>query len=182
MKCRILYHLTMKLPIAFKQDYELSSKIWKVYNRPMTNHEPNDPALAAAYDHFDDDIRPHLLALRLLIFETAASIAGCGEVVESLKWQQPSYATIHPKSGTPIRLGAPKSAPGRYAIYVPCQTTLIETARLTFGDEFQFEGNRALIMSTDTTHSNDAIRHFLAMALMYTRNTQKPHKKRPVPV
>ena len=135
----------------------------------MTNHKPNDPALAAAYDHFDDDIRPYLLALRSLIFETAATIKGCGNVVESLKWGQPSYATIHPKSGTPIRLGVPNSAPGLYAVYVPCQTTLIDTMRLTYHDEFQFEGNRALIMHADKAYSKNAIRHFLAMALMYYR-------------
>ena len=129
--------------------------------------QPTEPDLLAAFNHFSSDIRSHLLALRELIFKTATSINGCGEVVESLKWGQPSYATINPESGTPLRLGAPKSAPGCYALYVPCQTNLIESIRLIYPDEFRFEGNRALIIDPRTPCSPDAISHCLEMALMY---------------
>ena len=127
----------------------------------------SDPKLAAAFNRFDNEVRPHLLSLRQLIFETAATIPDCGEVIESLKWGQPSYATVRPKTGTPIRLGVPKSYPGCYALYVSCQTTLIETLRQTTPDDFIFDGNRALIMRVDTTYSHDITGHCMAMALTY---------------
>ncbi len=117
----------------------------------MMTKQLHDPKLVSAYNLFEDELRPHLLALRQLIFETAATIRDCGEVIESLKWGQPSYATVNPKSGTPIRLGVPKSSPGCYALFVPCQTKLIETIREIYRDDFLYEGNRAVILRADTT-------------------------------
>ncbi len=135
----------------------------------MMTNELRNPKLVSAFNLFEAELRPYLLALRQLIFETAATIPDCGEVIESLKWGQPSYATVNPKSGTPIRLGTPKSSPGCYALFVPCQTTLIETIREIYRDDFQYDGNRALILRADTTYSNDNISHCIAMALMYYR-------------
>ncbi|MCP4934866.1 MAG: DUF1801 domain-containing protein [bacterium] len=151
----------------------------------MTTEKLHDPMLVSAFNLFEDKLRPHLLTLRQLIFATAATIPDCGEVIESLKWGQPSYATVNPKSGTPIRLGAPKSSPGCYALFMPCQTTLIETIREIYHDDFQYEGNRALILRADTTYSNDNISHCMAMALMYYARqsaSKSIGKKRPAPL
>lgn len=129
-----------------------------------------DPQVKVLFDSFPDDVRPHLLALRQLIFQTAASTEGCGHLTEAIKWGQPSYQTEHPKTGTPIRLGIPKSGTGRYTLYVHCQTTLWEAIQFHYQNEFVFEGTRALILRSDKTYSASMLRHCIAMALMYHRS------------
>ena len=129
-----------------------------------------DPEIKAAFDGFPDDVRPQLLALRQQIFTTAAILKKHGHVTETLKWQQPSYQIIQPKSGTPIRLGVPKSKEGHYGLYVHCQTRLIESVSLLYPDDFLFEGTRALIINKDRTYPKKAIEHVIAMTLTYHRS------------
>ncbi len=92
--------------------------------------------IKAVFDGFAQPERAHLLTLRSLIFDLATE-----PVDESLKWGQPSYAT---PSGSPIRLGVPKS--GGYAIYCHCATTLIGDFAALFGKDFRYEGNRAVLL------------------------------------
>lgn len=89
-----------------------------------------------AFDSYSEPNRSHLMALRGLILKLASE-----PVEESLKWGQPSYAV---KSGSPIRLGMPKS--GGYAIYCHCQTTLIGDFAAIFGEDFCYDGNRAVLL------------------------------------
>ena len=108
-------------------------------------HAFSNPAVAAVFDAYPADVRAQLLALRELIFEVAASTPGVGELQETLKWGEPAYLTPHTKSGSTVRLGYKRKQPDTYALYVNCQTTLIDTFRAMFGDEFNFEGNRAVV-------------------------------------
>jgi len=52
-----------------------------------------DPAVKRRFDSFAPEARAGLLALRALIFQTAATIPGVGQVQETLKWGQPAYLT-----------------------------------------------------------------------------------------
>ena len=88
-----------------------------------------NPEVAAVYDAYPKDLKSKLLALRRLILETAADTEGVGELEEALRWGQPSYLTTKTKSGSMIRVDRVKNRDDQYAIFVHCQTTLMETFR-----------------------------------------------------
>ena len=50
------------------------------------------------------------MALRGLVFDTAARTAGVGGLTEALKWGQPSYLTEQTGSGTTVRIDRLKAA------------------------------------------------------------------------
>lgn len=128
-------------------------------------HPFTDPAVAAAFDAFPDETRPGLLALRDLIFDVAAVTAGVGALQETLKWGQPAYLTPETKSGSTIRLGAPKD--GGAALYAHCQTTIISDFRGLFPDEFTYEGNRAVRFAEGDDLKPDALSLLIKSALTY---------------
>lgn len=123
--------------------------------------------VAAAFQALPDDVRPQLLELRGMLFEVAASTAGVGEIVETLKWGQPSYLTVRPKSGSTVRLGTTKG--GRAALFCHCQTSLIRQFRELYDGTFEFEGNRALILAKKGKLPRPELTHCMAMALTYHR-------------
>lgn len=124
-----------------------------------------DPAVAAAYEALPRPQRDGLLALRGLIFETAAETPGVGSLQECLKWGQPAYLTPDTKAGSTIRLGLPKQ--GGFALYTHCRTTLIADFRSLFPDDFQYEGNRAVHFKAGTSLPRDPLRLLIRSALTY---------------
>ncbi len=95
---------------------------------------------------------------------TAAETEGVGEIVETLKWSQPSYLTVKPKSGTTIRIDAHGDG---YAMFVNCKTTLVDTYRELYGDVLKFEGTRAVVFSANEELPEAEVRHCIALALTY---------------
>jgi len=126
-----------------------------------------NPAVAAVFDGQPAKVRRRLLQLRSLILDTAAATPGVGRIEETLKWGQPSYLTAETKSGTTIRIDAVKEAPQQVAIYVHCQTRLVERYRELYADELAFEGNRAILLDVDGPLPAGPLRHCIAMALTY---------------
>lgn len=124
-----------------------------------------DPAVEARFVSFPEPRRSGLLALRQLIFETAETTPGIGELEETLKWGQPAYLTPETRAGSTIRLGLPKA--GGYAIYAHCQTTIISDFRSLFPDDFDYEGNRAVLFDDDETPAADKLRLLIRRALTY---------------
>ena len=133
---------------------------------------PTDPAVAAVFDACPPPERRQLLALRRLILDTAGAI-GAGRIEETLKWGQPSYLTPETKSGTTVRIDRVRSAAGRVALYVHCQTGLVDRFRAHYGDVLSFEGNRAILMDAGKALPVDALRHCIAMALTYHRDKRR---------
>ena len=127
-------------------------------------------AVAHVFDAYPPAMRRKLLALRDLIFKTAASMDGVGELEETLKWGEPAYATSQSGSGSTVRINRVKKSPSQYAIYFNCQTSLVETFRTLFPTDFRFEGNRAIIFSESDTVPTDALRFCIAAALTYHRS------------
>lgn len=127
--------------------------------------------VAEAYDSFPCEIRNALLRMRDLILTVGKRIEPIGRVEESLKWGEPSYATI---SGSPVRLGWNKKAPERYAIYFHCRTKLISTFRALYPNTFSFEGNRAITFLKSDQVPVQELEHCLELALSYHRVKDKP--------
>ena len=110
-------------------------------------------------------VQKKLREVRELIFETAEK-TNTGPLTETLKWGQPAYLTEATKSGTTIRLGwQEKSA--QFAVFVSCQTTLVETFRQQFSETLRFEGNRAIVFDIKASIPKRALRSCLGLALCY---------------
>ena len=108
-----------------------------------------------------------LAAIRKLIFDTAVKTDGVGPIEETLKWGQPSYLTPVSKSGSTIRIDRAKGQDDAVALYCHCQTDLVKTFRELYPDEFEYEGNRALIMPASSALPKKELAHCIALALTY---------------
>ena len=104
--------------------------------------------------------------VRALIKRTAQETNGVGEIEESIKWGQASFATVRPKSGTPIRIGGNVEV-GIYSIYVPCSTSLISDFRETHPDMFDYHGSRELRFDISQSLPKSSLELFISAALTY---------------
>jgi hypothetical protein len=134
----------------------------------MTSPPVPEP-VADALSRYPEPVRARLLEIREAIFAIAAETEGVGPLTETLKWGEPAYLTKASKSGTTIRLGTPKSAPGKCAVFFNCKTTLVETFRTHFSSDFYFEGNRALVLSSTVPVPEEPLALCLRAALTYHR-------------
>ena len=131
---------------------------------------PPVPGLVAeALSRYSEPVRARLIEIREAIFVVAAETEGVGPLTETLKWGEPAYLTEASKSGTTIRLGTTKSAPEECAVLFNCKTTLVETFRTHFADNFAFEGNRALIVPITGPLPHQPLMLCLRAALTYHR-------------
>ncbi len=126
--------------------------------------------VAAVFQAYPVPFGRKLLALRELIFETAAATDGVGELEEALKWGEPAYATEQSKSGSTIRIAWKEATPDEYAIYFHCQTTLVESFRAWFPEAFRFEGNRRIVFGKDDVVPLEPLSICIAAALTYHRD------------
>ncbi|MGR3616252.1 MAG: DUF1801 domain-containing protein [Paracoccaceae bacterium] len=125
----------------------------------------HSPDVAAAFDAFPAPERAGLIALRALILKVAAEDPRIGAIEETLKWGQPSYHTSQTGSGTPIRLGLPKSS--GYALFTHCQTRVIPEFRALFEAEFEFDGNRAVLFDATQRNLPVSVSGLIRSALTY---------------
>jgi Domain of unknown function (DU1801) len=126
-----------------------------------------DAAVAQVFEHYPPVARRKLLALRELIFATAAKTNGVGKLEETLKWGEPAYLTSETKSGSTIRIAWKKTKPHQYAMYFNCNTNLIERFRTRFRHTFNFEGNRAIVFEVSELPDTEALTLCIAEALTY---------------
>jgi Domain of unknown function (DU1801) len=138
----------------------------------------SDPAVDAVFGAYPKPLKAKLLALRRLIFETAAATKGVGRLQETLKWGQPSYLTTETKSGSTIRIDRIKSAADQYAVYFHCQTDLVATFRELYPRELSYGGNRSILLNARDELPGPALRHCVALALTYHLNKRKAARVR----
>lgn len=129
----------------------------------------SNPAVVAAFNRHPPTIKARLMALRHLIFETAAGIDGVGPLEETLKWKQPSYLTTQSGSGSTIRIDRIKDS-DRCALYFNCKTNLVETFRTLYQRDLNFGGNRSIDLGSDGDLPEQALRHCIGLALTYHMN------------
>lgn len=119
------------------------------------------------FDSYPDHIKPKMEELRGLIYEVANSTEGVGNLEETLKWGEPAYLTKNPKSGTTIRIDWKDKNPEQLAMYVSCNTTLIENFRMQFTGRMEFEGNRAVVFPAEKPLPRKELMICIQMALRY---------------
>ena len=100
----------------------------------------------------------------------AGEAADAGGIEETLKWGQPSYLPRKKRVGTTVRLGLLSSNPNHCALFVHCQTTLLDQYRDRFPDEFTYLDNRAVLIPIEGKFPEIALQHMASMAFTYHRN------------
>lgn len=128
------------------------------------------PEVRAAFERCPEPARSRLLELRRLVFATGEATPAVGPIRETLKWGQPSFLPERPRTGTAVRIDR-HGSDARCAVYFHCQTTLVRDFRGLYGELFEFEGNRALILDAEGPFPREALGHCIALALTY-------HKRR----
>jgi hypothetical protein len=132
------------------------------------------PHVAAKFESYPPKVKKAMFALRALVFETACSTPGVGEIEETLKWGEPAYITRN-GVGSTVRIDWKAKDPGRYAMYFHCQTDLVNTFRTLFPKDFAFEGNRALVFRLGERLPKTTLAFCIAASLTYHLN--KRHLK-----
>lgn len=146
----------------------------------------NDNALrseiADVFDRYPAPVRTALLALRRMILAVAGDREEIGGISETLKWGQASYAPLRPRTGTPVRIDADATHGGDVALYVNCQTDLVETWRDIYPG-LMFGGSRSVHFRADRPLPEAEIRHLIAQAFTYHRRsaTKKKGPRKPGP-
>lgn len=135
-----------------------------------------DARVAAVFKDYPPDLRKRLMALRELVFDTAAATPGVGRLDETLKWGQPSYLTAESGSGTTVRIDRLKNRDG-YAIYFHCQSGLVDQFRTIYPDTFAYEGKRAIVLTAKDRVPTRALGHCIALALTHHLRKKSGSKK-----
>jgi hypothetical protein len=126
----------------------------------------------SVFESYPGNVKNKLLQLRGLIIESAAEIEGLSKIEETLKWGEPSYLV---KGGSTIRIDWKAKAPAQYAIYFKCTSLLVPTFKEVYGNQFQYEKNRAIVFPLDGSLPKSALKKCIQAALTYHRVKQLPN-------
>ncbi|PCI88384.1 MAG: hypothetical protein COB24_02480 [Hyphomicrobiales bacterium] len=128
-----------------------------------------DDAVNNKFATYPDEARAALLDIRGGIFELADEH---GLVIEeTLKWGQLSYLT---KTGSTIRIDHSSQHPDQIKIFFNCKTRLVETFKEIYGDLFDYESNRVVMLKISAQFPKDELRRCLLTALKYHQLKQLP--------
>lgn len=134
-----------------------------------------DKKVASVFDDYPKPLRKKLDRMRDMIFEVAIETEGVGPLEETLKWGSPSYLTSETQSGTTVRIDRISWQKEKYGIFVHCQSGVMEQFRAAFGNEFNYDGKRGIVLDTKDELPEEAVRHFIWLALTYhLRKKRKP--------
>lgn len=129
------------------------------------------PEIESKFESYPQEIKGKMNALRDLVLEAASEIEHIKGVEETLKWGEPSYIV---KKGSTIRMDWKPKNPSQYAMYFNCNTSLVETFRLVYGDLFRYEKNRAILFDLDEEIPVKELKECIEMALKYHLLKDKP--------
>lgn len=118
------------------------------------------------FNTYSSDAKKKLLEIRQLIFDTNKELSSSEKIIESLKWNQPTYTA---KEGTPIRIDT--FGTDKIAIFFHFQTNIIEQFREMFSDSLEFSKNRAIVLTlTEDIPKND-LKLCIQMGLTYHKKS-----------
>ena len=117
------------------------------------------------FGQYPTSVKDRLLEVRALIFQVQQADSDIGELDETLRWGEVSYLTGQSKSGSMVRLAMTRS--GDPAVFFHCGTTLIERFRGQYGHVFEFDSNRALILTRPVAETKAELLDCLRQAFRY---------------
>jgi len=130
-----------------------------------------DPVVKAKFDNYPPQIKVKMDLLRKLIIEVAEETEGVNRLEETLKWGEPAYIV---KNGSTLRIDWKAKNPDQYAMYFQCTSQLVPTFRFVFGETFEYEGNRAVVLSLTKDLPIDEVKKCIATTLTYHKVKKMP--------
>ncbi|NQZ10633.1 MAG: DUF1801 domain-containing protein [Algicola sp.] len=126
-----------------------------------------DVRVQHVFQSYPQVYRTALLQIRDEIYATAHAEPKVGQLLETLKWGQPSYVTAHSKSGSTIRID--RFDKTKIALFCHCQTTLVSSFKALF-PEFEYSKNRAVVFDPTQPLPLVELSMCIKMALTYHLN------------
>ncbi len=132
-----------------------------------------DRKVRQVFESFDEPVRDRLLQLRGVILDEADRHPEIGELLETLKWGQPSYLPAKPRVGTTIRIARHSRDAGKVGLYFSCNSSLADDYQQLYPGVFEYEGRRAILIGLKGTIRETELRHCIALALTYHLNKKR---------
>ena len=104
------------------------------------------------------------------LFHTIAQENNLGALGESLKWGQPAWRPVKPRTGSTLRMDWSPSSPDQLALFVDCKTDLAERMRDLYPDLPANDGRRRLAVSLSGKLPEQALAHLAQMTFTYHLN------------
>lgn len=122
-----------------------------------------DLSVQQKFNSYPTEVAVLLNIVRELVFSVVQQ-DGISDITETLKWGEPSYVS---KIGSTVRIDWKSKYPEHYYIYFNCKTSLIETFKEIYGDTFNYEGNRAIVLNVKQQLPRKQLAHCISMSLRY---------------
>lgn len=129
---------------------------------------PLAPDLLNTFALWPDAAQSHALTIRTTCWQVAEA-AQTGPLSESLKWGQPAWRPIRPRTGSTLRLSWNAATPDRLDLFVDCKTDLAARITERFPDAFDSDERRRLSVATDRALPMEALRHLAQLTFTYHR-------------
>ena len=107
------------------------------------------------------------------MFHDVAEKAGAGPLDETLKWGQPSWRPMKPRTGSTLRIDWSPKYPSRLSLYVDCKTDLAARMQMLYPDLPENDGQRHLAVALDAPLPEQAIAHLADMTFTYHRTKSR---------
>ena len=121
------------------------------------------PDIQTKFSTYPLEARTQLENVRRLIFSVAEE-NNLNPVEETLKWGEASYKV---KRGSTIRIDWKPEEPKTIKLYFHCQTSLVETFKELYRDEFEYQGKRAVVVPLSADIDKGPLSHCIELALKY---------------
>lgn len=122
-----------------------------------------EPKVEAVFQNYPEFVRDKMKFLRELVLETAKEI-GLKSLTETLKWGEPSFVN---KKGSTLRMDWKQKNPDQYAMYFQCTSRLVETFQLVYGNQFTYEGKRAIVFKLGEEIPIEELKKCIKATLLY---------------
>ena len=101
------------------------------------------------------------------LFHDMAEQSGVGPLDETLKWQQPSWRPVKPRTGSTLRMGWTAGAPEVLSLFVDCKTDLAARMQQIYPDLPGNDGRREISLDLTRDLPTDPIAHLAQMTFTY---------------
>ena len=122
-----------------------------------------DAKVEAVFENYPDFVRDKMQFLRELVHKSAQEVQ-LKSLTETLKWGEPSFVN---KKGSTLRMDWKEKKPDQYAMYFQCTSRLVETFKLVFGNQFSYEGKRAIVFRIDEDTPIEELKKCIKATLLY---------------
>lgn len=115
-----------------------------------------DPAITNTVISWPTQASDFLLRIRPILYE-AAEVGGFGPLEESLKWGEPAWRPVKPRTGSTLRIAWPPNSPNELGLFVNCKTKISGIVTDVYPNSFRHIAPRALFVNCDKPLPTDAI-------------------------